>query len=64
VRMLVDAAPGRAVWGMNWPHLNLPAGRRPDEAAALSTLVEALGSDLAAGAVLARNPALLYGFES
>jgi D-galactarolactone isomerase len=64
VRMLVDAAPGRAVWGMNWPHLNLPAGRRPDEAAALSTLVEALASDLAAGAVLARNPALLYGFES
>ena len=64
VRALLDAAPQRMVWAMNWPHLNVAGERRPDDAATLASLTEILGSGPAADAVLAHNAARLYGFDA
>jgi len=57
-RALVAAAPSRCVWGTNWPHPN--AETLPDDAA----LLDALGdwAPDAVTAIMADNPAHLYGF--
>ena len=64
VHALLEAAGSRAIWGLNWPHVSLDAGRRPDEPATLESLLEALGSVSQARAVLADNAARLYGFPA
>jgi predicted TIM-barrel fold metal-dependent hydrolase len=70
---LVRRAPDRLVWGSDWPHTALlRAGRsreaiepfRPvDDGAALNRLSDWLGDASLLAAVLAENPARLYGFE-
>ena len=62
VHALLDAGGSRIIWGMNWPHVNLPADRRPDDAAAFESLLAVLRSESEARAVLASNAARLYGF--
>lgn len=62
VQALLAAGGPRTIWGLNWPHVNLPAGRRPDERATLESLLEVIGSPEQARAVLADNAARLYGF--
>jgi len=69
---IVEAAPGRCVWGSDWPHSPLHAqqGRadlqRPYRPLSYATLVDdfltALGHDAAAQAIMIDNPARLYGF--
>jgi predicted TIM-barrel fold metal-dependent hydrolase len=69
---IVAAAPGRCVWGSDWPHspLHAPQGRadlqRPYRPLTYATLVDkflaALGHDAAAQAIMIDNPARLYGF--
>lgn len=44
---LVEAAPGRLVWGSDWPHTR-PAGERPSTAALVALFREWLGPGLAA----------------
>lgn len=61
-RAILAAAPDRVVWGSNWPHPNAP-DPKPDEAALLDLLADWAPGALRA-AVLAGNPARLYGFEA
>jgi D-galactarolactone isomerase len=63
VQAWLDVAPDRALWGMNWPHVNLPIDERPDDAATLESLVKLLTSPQQAQAVLSGNAAALYGFS-
>ncbi|UYO92578.1 amidohydrolase family protein [Pollutimonas sp. M17] len=62
VHAFLDAGAERVIWGMNWPHPNLPAGHKPDDAATLGSLLDILRSDDEKHAVLVDNPARLYGF--
>ena len=62
VHALLDAGCSRIIWGMNWPHVNLPANQRPNEAAMLESLLGVIRSEPEARAVLAANAARLYGF--
>ncbi|MBP0445391.1 amidohydrolase family protein [Roseomonas sp. SSH11] len=60
-RALVAAAPGRLVWGSNWPHPNAPAPK-PDEAPLLDLLMDWAPEEAARHAILVSNPAQLYDF--
>ena len=60
-RALVAAAPGRLVWGTNWPHPN--ATRMPDDAALLDALADWAPDAATRRAILVDNPARLYGFS-
>jgi predicted TIM-barrel fold metal-dependent hydrolase len=69
---IVEAAPGRCVWGSDWPHspLHPRQGRAdlqlPYRPLSYATLVDnfltAVGHDAAAQAIMIDNPARLYGF--
>ncbi len=73
MRALADVAPERVVWGSDWPHIGFHAGqqvrgdevlpyRELDDGELLEVLGEALPDAAARRAVLAANPARLYGF--
>jgi D-galactarolactone isomerase len=64
IQALLDAGHSRIIWGMNWPHVNLPADRRPVEWAMLDSLLAVLRSESAARLVLAENASRLYGFAA
>ncbi|WP_092951130.1 amidohydrolase family protein [Paracidovorax konjaci] len=62
-------APGRVLWGSDWPHATATAGAQPlpDDARQVDRLAD--WADAAGGAatlrrVLVDNPAALYGFET
>jgi D-galactarolactone isomerase len=59
-RALVRLAPGRMVWGTNWPHPN--AATLPDDAALLDALAEWAPEEATRRAILVDNPARLYRF--
>jgi predicted TIM-barrel fold metal-dependent hydrolase len=59
LRRLLQAAPERALWGSDWPHVNI-GYPRPDDAALLAMARRACGDDAAARALLTLNPARLY----
>ncbi|OXI39537.1 amidohydrolase family protein [Burkholderia aenigmatica] len=52
--------PARCVWGSNWPHPN--ASPVPDDMALLGWLDDCTADDAITRAILADNPAVLYGF--
>lgn len=58
---LVEAAPGRAVWGTDWPHPNLESPL-PDDRVLLELLARALPDEETRNAVLVDNPEKLYCF--
>jgi predicted TIM-barrel fold metal-dependent hydrolase len=62
-RALLGAAPGRCVWGTDWPHPSLhdPA-EVPDDGELLDALGRWAPDEAARRAVLVDNPARLYGF--
>lgn len=62
VRAWLEVAPERAIWALNWPHVNIPVEDRPDDAATLESLVNLFTSPTQARAVLSDNAARLYGF--
>jgi predicted TIM-barrel fold metal-dependent hydrolase len=71
---LAAIAPERLVWGSDWPHLGFHAGKQVhgdallpfrdvDAARLLELLFEAVPDGATRRAILADNPARLYGFE-
>ena len=74
IRALVDAAPERLVWGSDWPHIGFHSGRQVegdavlihralDAGGLLDLLIEAVPEGASRRAILAGNPARLYGFD-
>lgn len=60
---LAEAAPGRCVWGSDWPHVSF-RGRMPNPGDLLDTLAEAVPDTARLHAILAANPRRLYGFQT
>ena len=58
---LVDAAPGRVVWGTDWPHVTLK-GPMPNDGDLCDLLAAWVPDEAARHRVLVDNPAKLYGF--
>ncbi len=63
-RAYADAAPGRVIWGSDWPHPSEPADRKPDDARLLDLLAEWVPDAGKRHRILVENPAALYGFPS
>jgi D-galactarolactone isomerase len=63
VRALVSVRPDRLVWAANWPHPNHTPGNRPEEADCLDVLLDWVPEASTRNAILAGNPAVLYGFD-
>jgi predicted TIM-barrel fold metal-dependent hydrolase len=74
IRTLVAAAPERLVWGSDWPNIGFHSGRQVqgdavlphrelDAGELLDVLIEAVPDPDARRAILADNPARLYGFD-
>jgi predicted TIM-barrel fold metal-dependent hydrolase len=61
-RALAEIAPGRLVWGSDWPHVML-AGEMPNDADLLDLLAQWLPDEALRRSVLVENPAALYGFR-
>lgn len=60
-RALFETAPGRLVWGSDWPHV-MVTGEMPNDGVLCDLLREWAGDDALARKVLVDNPAALYGF--
>ena len=60
VRQVVAAAPGRCVWGTDWPHARIEP--MPDAGAFLDQLARWVPDAATRRGVLVDNPARLYGF--
>lgn len=52
----------RLVWALNWPHPGFAADGKPDPVACLDILLDAVPDETTRNAILADNPARLYGF--
>jgi len=73
-RMLIQANPGRVVWGSDWPHTGLHAGRLQqgpvpmiafrdlDDSMLVDLLAEQAGDAATFRRILVDNPDRLYGF--
>jgi 2-pyrone-4,6-dicarboxylate lactonase len=62
IRKILEAAPDRCVWGLDWPHVNL--SMRRNDLDLVNTLLDAASGDTVLERVLIHNPARLYGFSS
>ncbi|MBP0495685.1 amidohydrolase family protein [Pararoseomonas indoligenes] len=62
-RAAVEAAPGRIVWGTDWPHVMLK-GVMPNDGALLDLLAEWVPDEALRHRILVENPAALYGFDA
>jgi predicted TIM-barrel fold metal-dependent hydrolase len=73
IRVLAAAAPERLVWGSDWPNIGFHSGaqvqgeailpyRDVDAGELLDVLIEAVPDAATRRAILADNPAKLYGF--
>ncbi len=63
VKSLVSAAPQRCIWGLNFPHPNLPAANKPDETATVRSLLKLLDS-AEVTRLFVTNPEQLYDFPA
>ena len=59
---LAAARPDRLVWALNWPHPPYDMENKPDAAACLDVLLDAVPDAATRKAILADNAARLYGF--
>ncbi len=63
-RAVIEAAPGRVIWGSDWPHGNIFAPNRPPNEGDLLNLLAEMAPDAEARrCILVDNPARLYGFS-
>ncbi|MYZ47594.1 amidohydrolase family protein [Propylenella binzhouense] len=60
-RAVVEAAPGRVVWGSDWPHV-LHWGEMPNDGGLFNLLSDWVPDEQARKRILVDNPARLYGF--
>lgn len=60
MQQIIQAAPERCVWGLDWPHVNLNRKRSDIELAEL--LLQVAGGKKTLEELLIHNPAKLYGF--
>ena len=58
---LIEAAPGRVIWGTDWPHV-MVKGRMPNDGELCDLLSEWIPVPAIREQVLVGNPATLYGF--
>lgn len=61
-RALLAEAPGRLLWGSNWPHVGVPAGSAPDDADLLDLLARWAPDEALRRRILVGTPSALYGF--
>ena len=60
---VIEAAPGRVIWGTDWPHGNtFTPGRTPNEGDLLDLLAEIAPDNAVRERILVDNPARLFGF--
>jgi len=60
---VIAAAPGRVIWGTDWPHGNtFTPGRTPNEGELLDLLAEIAPDNAVRERILVDNPARLFGF--
>jgi len=60
---VIAAAPGRVIWGTDWPHGNtFTPGRTPNEGDLLDLLAEIAPDSAVRERILVDNPARLFGF--
>jgi len=64
VRAMVGVRPDRLVWAANWPHPNFAPDAKPEEADCLDPLLDWVPDEAQRNAILADNPAKLYGFDN
>lgn len=62
MRALVREAPDRCVWGIDWPHVNLP--KRSDDVQLARLLLQVTDDETALRKILIHNPEKLYDFAS
>ncbi len=63
-RAVIAAAPGRVLWGTDWPHSNnFAPGKTPNDGDLLDLLAEFAPDERTRHKILVENPATLYGFE-
>ena len=62
ILQILQSAPDRCVWGLDWPHVNL--SRRRSDLELANTLLEAADGGTVLEQVMIHNPARLYGFSS
>ncbi|MCC7428633.1 MAG: amidohydrolase family protein [Alphaproteobacteria bacterium] len=62
VQAAVRARPDRLVWAANWPHPGFPADAKPDDVRDFDLLGDWIAEEGTRNAILAGNPARLYGF--
>lgn len=61
-KALIEACPDRIVWGSNWPHVSFE-GPMPNDGDLLDLLLEWAPEAATRRAILADNPARLFGFD-
>ena len=62
---LVAAAPDRLVWGSDWPHVNMEAGKpMPNDGELLDKLAVWAPTEELRRKILVTNPERLYGFDA
>jgi len=61
-RGFVKAAPERMVWGSDWPHPNLAAAQKPDDAVLFDLLLDWAPDERTRHRILVENPQALYAF--
>lgn len=62
-RACIETAPGRVVWGSDWPH-PLSVKQPPNEGDLLELLYRYAGDEVTLKKILVDNPAHLFGFEA
>lgn len=60
-RALIEAGPGRCVWGSDWPHIAF-TGKMPNVGGLLDLLADWAPDDIQRHRILVDNPHKLYGF--
>ncbi len=62
-RAVIAHAPGRCLWGTDWPHPHLEGRAMPDDGTLLDLLHEWAETEALLRRILVDNPATLYGFD-
>ena len=63
VQALASAAPKRAIWGTDWPHVLYGNRTIPDDEKLLAFLLRVIPDRTTLEDILVHNPAQLYGFS-